>query len=346
MNSMDGITNKTPVILALTIDKARGRERIVIGEEHHVRRRLEGHDSDVLYDMERPLGELLFSHEKQLDKDWNAEVIFPLKKALTSTQGRREYEVSAWEFLQEKEKSHDPICMFAAYQCRRWYGENRTVLGAEKSSNQFECRAMALTRSFKKILWGEEKNYSVDQVMERMEQYTRINGDEKDTQARVWYPGKRRNAEYLIVEDSFVPAIWYYLNHLRDWGLCFCKCDNCGRIFLAPSKHYSLCSEDCRKEKSRQNKREFDARARENKYDLDYRNAYQRMHSRLKSLRKTEGISQMRMEQVEAGLRSFCSAAVQRKKKIKTTEDYKAFVDWLFEQERNFEKLCEGRGEK
>ena len=53
----------------------------------------------------------------------------------------------------------------------------------------------------------------------------------------------------------------------------------------------------------------------------------------------------LRKERVETGLRSFCSAAVQRKKKIKTPEDYKAFVDWLFEQERVFEKLCEEMGE-
>lgn len=340
---MNGIANKMPVIFAMTIDKAHGRERIVIGEEYQVRRRIENRGGDVLYDAERPLGEFLFSHEEQLDKDWNAEVIFPLRKALSTAVGRKEHETSAWEFLEEKEKSLDPICIFTAHQCGRWYGENHTILGAEKSAEQFERRAMGLTRSFKKILWEEKRNYSVDQVMERMEQYTRINGDEKDTRAQVWYPGKRRNAEYLIVEDSFVPAIWYYLNHLRDWGLCFCKCCVCGKIFLASSRHYSLCGENCRKEKSRQNKREFDARARENKYDVDYKNTYQRMRNRLNGLRKTESVSQFQMEQAENGLGSFCSAAVQRKKKIKTPEDYKAFVDWLFEQERVFEKLCENR---
>lgn len=338
---MGGNTNKTPAILALTLDKARGRERIVIGEECQVRRQIENRGGEVIYDAEWPLGEFLFSHEKQLDKDWNAEVIFPLRKALSTAVGRKEHETSAWEYLAEKVKFNDPICIFTAHQCRSWYGENNTILGSEKSAEQFEHLTMGLTRSFKKILWGEEKNYSVDQVMERMEQYTRINGDEKDTQARIWYPGKRRNAEYLIVENSFVPAIWYYLNHLRDWELCFCKCCVCGKIFLAPSRHYSLCSEACRKEKNRQNKREFDARARANKYDVDYKNAYQRMHNRMNSLWKTDGFSKKQLEQVEAGLKAFCAAAVQKKKIIKTPEEYKAFVDWLFEQERAFEKLCE-----
>lgn len=338
---MDCITNKKPVVMALKLDKMRGRERIIIGEEYHVRRCVEGRDSDVLYNMERPLGEFLFSHEKQLDKEWNAEVIFPLKKAIISVRGRKENEATARKFLRGKEDSYDPIDVFTAYQCCRWYEESCTTLGNERSGERFEQRIMGLTRSFKKILWGEEKNYSVDQVMARMEQYAKVNSNENDTKACIWYPGKRRDAEYLIVEDSYVPAIWYYLNHLRDWGLCFCKCDNCGKVFLAPSRHYSLCSEDCRKEKSRQNKREFDARARENKYDIDYRNAYQRMHNWLNRLCKVEGISVERREYVESSFKTFCAEAIQQKKKIKTQADYKAFVNWLFEQERVFEKLCE-----
>ncbi len=66
---------------------------------------------------------------------------------------------------------------------------------------------MGLTRSFKQILWDADKNYSVDQVMERLETYTKIDGVEKDAQARIWYPGRRRNTECLIVEDSYAPVI-------------------------------------------------------------------------------------------------------------------------------------------
>lgn len=344
---MDNALNKQPIIFALALDKLRRCERIVIGEEHQVRRRLDGdRENKVLYDEERSLGEFLFGHEKQLDKNWNIGAIFPLKKALSLPLGRKEYELSAWEFLEEKESSHDPICIFSAYQCRRWYVLNRTMLGAERNSDQFESRIMGLTRSFKQILWGGEKNYSIDQVMECMEEYVRINGDEKDTLARIWYPGRRRNTEYLIIEDSFVPAIWYYLRHLRDWGFCICKCDNCGGTFLAPSKHHSLCSEACKKERSRQNKREFDARARENKYDVDYKNTSQRMRNRLNGLRKKESISEDKLAQIEAMFKAFCSETIQRKKQIKTHEDYKVFVDWLFEQEREFEKLWVETGEQ
>ena len=339
---MDNALNKEPVIFALSLDKVRKCERVIIGEEYQVRRRLEGSiESKVLYDAERPLGEFLFDHEKQLDKDWNLGAIYPLKKALVLSVGYKEYEATAWSFLEEKEEFCDPICIFSAYQCRRWYALNRTMLGAEKNSEQFECQSMGLTRSFKQILWEDEKNYSIDQVMERVEDYVRINGDEKDTKAQTWYPGRRRNAECLIIKDSFIPAIWYYLSRLREWGYCICRCCNCGKIFLATSKHYNLCSEDCRKEKGRQNKREFDARARANKYDMDYKNTSQRMRNRLNGLRKKESISHEQLTQIEAVFKSFRAETIQRKKQIKTHADYNIFVDWLFEQERAFEETCE-----
>ncbi len=58
---MDYAVNKEKVIMALTLDKVRRCERIVIGVEYQVRRRLAGSgNSEVLYDCERPLGELLY----------------------------------------------------------------------------------------------------------------------------------------------------------------------------------------------------------------------------------------------------------------------------------------------
>ena len=65
------------------------------------------------------------------------------------------------------------------------------------------------------------------------------------------------------------------------------------------------------------------------------------MRNRLNGLRKTEGVSESQLDQVEVALKEFCTESIQRKKQIKTQVDYKLFVDWLFEQERVFEKLCE-----
>ena len=198
---------------------------------------------------------------------------------------------------------------------------------------------MGLVRSFKQSIWGNEKKYSVAEIMERMAQYAHIGARTSDMEARIWYPAKRRTAEYLIVENSYFPAIWYYLVHLRDWQLSICRCDVCGNMFLSTSKHFSLCSAACRKVKNRQNKQEFDDRARENKYDVNYKNTTQRMRNKLNKLSKR--VTETQRADLKAAFRSACTSALRQKKLIKNHEDYKAFVDLLFALENQFETLCE-----
>lgn len=328
------------VVMAISLDKAKGKEHIVIGKESCVHYRLNGNvDVEVLYDEEKRLGEFLFIHETHLDKDWNEKAIYPLRRALTSPVGRKKYEDVSWQFLAEKENNHDPVGVFTANCLRKWYADLKKPLGSERSGEQFQECVMGLTRSFKQIIWGEEKRCSIKQILERMERYTGINADARDMQARIWYPGKRRKAEYLIIENSYFPALWYYLVHLRDWQLSICKCDICGNMFLSTSKHFSLCSDACRKAKNRQNKQDFDERARENKYDVDYKNTTQRMRNKMNKL--VENISEAKREALQVAFRTACDSALQRKKLIKNTEDYKAFVDLLFALERQFETLCE-----
>lgn len=328
------------VVMAISLDKAKGKEHIVIGKESCVYYRLNGNvDVEVLYDDEKRLGEFLFIHDLYLDKDWNENVTYPLRRALTSLVGRKNYEEVAWRFLEEKESNHDPVGIFTANCLRKWYADLKMPLGSERTGEQFQERVMGLTRSFKQIIWGEEKKYSIKQILERMERYTGINADTRDMQARIWYPGKQRKAEYLIIENSYFPALWYYLVHLRDWQLSICKCDICGNMFLSTSKHFSLCSDACRKAKNRQNKQEFDERARENKYDVDYKNTTQRMRNKMNKL--IENASVAKREALQVAFRAACDSALQQKKLIKSHEDYKAFVDLLFALERQFETLCE-----
>jgi len=63
------------------------------------------------------------------------------------------------------------------------------------------------------------------------------------------------------------------------------KCPKC--IFLATSQRYELCSDKCRKGQALQNKREFDKRARENNYDLLYKNECQNWRNKINKAKKT-----------------------------------------------------------
>ncbi len=94
----------------------------------------------------------------------------------------------------------------------------------------------------------------------------------EETKLDLWYPDNKRAAECVAAYASLYPIITYYLNRLDDWGLHFRKCKICGRLFLAESLRYELCSDKGRKAQALHNKREFDERARDNNYDLVYKN--------------------------------------------------------------------------
>ena len=127
--------------------------------------------------------------------------------------------------------------------------------------------------------------------------------------------------------------IIYYLNRLREWGLYFRKCKVCGKIFLAPSQRYELCGEKCRKAQALQNKRDFDERARENNYDLLYKNECQSWRNKIKKAEKLPGFPLDRLETMHAAFDAFKKEALTRKKAVKTkTASPKEFSDWLFQQ--------------
>ena len=59
------------VVFALTLDKKRMAERVVIGRSDEARLRLENGGGEVYYDGVRPLGNLLLSFEADKKGEWN-----------------------------------------------------------------------------------------------------------------------------------------------------------------------------------------------------------------------------------------------------------------------------------
>ena len=251
--------NECPIIMALSLDKTRKRERIVIGEEHQVLRRLNNaQEGDVLYDEVRPLGELLFSRDNP----------------------------------------------FA-----RYIGE--------------------LPATFKEIVWNTDRNCYASDILDRLECCADDN-DDMIYEAQLGWFGPQYT-QYLIIKDSFFPALWHYIEHLRDWGFCICKCRNCGKLFLTTSKRFRLCSPSC--------KTAF--HAREKKYDADYKSTRRRLQNSLNKICENKEVSEYQQARLQSTFRSTCKIALRRKKQIETAEDYNAFVDWLACQEEAFNILCE-----
>jgi len=62
------------VVFALTLDRKRLKERIVIGKVDEVRRLLNGGDGEIYHDEIRPLGSLLLTFESNTDGVWNKHI--------------------------------------------------------------------------------------------------------------------------------------------------------------------------------------------------------------------------------------------------------------------------------
>lgn len=75
------------ILLVLTLDRQKKKERILIGEELQIRFRLHGNtDADVLCDVTRPLGTLLAEFEHDPEGEWNRLGLAPLREALHSNR--------------------------------------------------------------------------------------------------------------------------------------------------------------------------------------------------------------------------------------------------------------------
>ena len=132
------------------------------------------------------------------------------------------------------------------------------------------------------------------------------------------------------------------MNRLNDWGFCFRQCKVCGKYFLAKSQRYELCSDKCRKAQALQNKREFDERARENNYDLLYKNECQNWRNKINKSKKTANFPIERLEEMKNAFDLFKEEALQRKKAVKAgTTKPTEFTDWLYQQSNIILKLSE-----
>ena len=60
------------ILIVLTLDRQKMKERILVGEEQQIRFRLQGSpDTDVLCDVTRPLGTFLSAFEHDPNGTWN-----------------------------------------------------------------------------------------------------------------------------------------------------------------------------------------------------------------------------------------------------------------------------------
>lgn len=323
------------IIMVLTLDKQKMKERILIGSDLKIQQRLRGNtQSNLLCDVTRPLGSFLIDFENDTLGDWNQFGISPLRNALNTNRWEQpKLEQSASDFLAQKYLTGNPVSMYAAFRIWNDYLKAREPRDRKTACENFVYKVSQLILSFHEtsLLNLDSETGKAKNVDLTHRYFSDVPSE--DTRLTLWFPDNRRHTECVSVYASFYPLIIYYLNRLNDLGLCFRKCKVCGKYFLAKSQRYELCSEKCKKAQALQNKREFDERARENNYDLLYKNECQNWRNKINKAKKTTGFPATRLDEMMSAFTTFKKEALQRKNAVKEKNaSPKEFTDWLYQQ--------------
>jgi len=148
--------------------------------------------------------------------------------------------------------------------------------------------------------------------------------------------------ETVVTSSSFLPIIFYYTHKIKEWKFVFQQCKICDAHFLSRSRHYELCSDECRKKKAATAKKEFDERTKDDKLEKLHETTYQFWYNRLRKLRKGKTANPEKAAAFKIKFDAFRKEAVKRKTAVKNRKISLAdFSAWLVQQQDYADKLMD-----
>jgi len=281
-------------------------------------------DAEIFYDETRPLGTLFMNYKRDETDGWTGRGFMPLWNALHTNRWKQpELEQTAADFCEEMYQSGDPLSIYTSI--RLWDGYLRARQPRDRDTAA-EVFKLDLTR-----LLSPLSAYSQEKLLDRS-CADAIRQSSEEMKLDIWYPPKT-DMECVTAYSSFLPVFLYYHKRLTEWSLYFRTCKVCGKIFLAKSLKYTICSDKCRKKQNTQAKRDFDARALENEYDHIYKNEAQRLLHYIHRMEKTAECSPEQLSDLKSAYEGFKKEAKKRKSAVKNGQASVAeFRDWILTQ--------------
>jgi hypothetical protein len=325
------------IVFVLTLDRKKLTERIVIARSDEARLRLERGAGDVYFDETHPLGSLLLNFESDGAGEWNKKAAILREsygKAIPLTSARWKLAAPVGEYLRGKYESGEPSAIFAAV---RTWDEYLNCFNLNHGADLLTERLSTLHKPFSVYAdykpWREESAAALSVALR-----------DGESSVELWYPVAKRLIECVAVSASFLPLIAYYLYKIAEWGFVFQQCKVCGKDFLARSRHYELCGDECRQVQALTNKREFDERAKGDKLEQLHENAYNYWYNRLRKLKRGDATDPIKAANVGAAFKEYRKEAVKRKTAMKNGElSFSDFTAWLAEQQNTVDKLMSER---
>ena len=235
-------------------------------------------------------------------------------------------------FLNQKYESGEPSAMFAASRIWEDYLNCFSMNhGADVLGNRLSmlCKPFHIYADYKP--WRKEADAALTNAWR-----------DGESQVELWYPAVKRSFETVVAASSLLPLIFYYLHKIDEWQLVFQKCKVCGKDFLARSRHFELCSDECRKQQAVVAKREFDERAKGDRLEQLDEAAYFYWYNRLRKLRKGKAATPNAAASFKAAFDEYRKEAVRRKGAVKRGESRLAdYADWLAKQQNEADRLMD-----
>jgi hypothetical protein len=336
------------IVFLLTLDKKKMTERVIIGEAGEVRLRLERNIGDVFYDETRKLGRFLFDFESDPGRNWNLNLMDIYEKGFKIRFSRKSIPKAIQpcaDFLRRKYLNGEPSAMFAAINT--WEDYLRCY-SLNNGSDIFQSRAARLCKPFHAF---DERNALWDIKAERALSSALFS---EESQLELWYMIQNKTllrrysskrSECAVADSSLLPIVFYYLTRIEEWGLIFQTCKVCAANFLTTSKHFEICSDECRKAQAVEARRQFDERNKGDKAEAIYENHYQYWYNRLRKLKRNNA-PQEEIVIFTKAFDKFRNGAVKRKAEVKNGKiKLSEFTTWLAAQQDIVDGLVKrGRG--
>lgn len=242
-------------------------ERIIVGNDVEVSKRLRGFEAEVYYDKERMIGAFLRDFDDEADDDWKETMFFLCDafekkydrgwKSNLKGESQKELEEKALQILRMKYDSENPVWMYVALQM--WFQYLRACERKIRKKDVLEV-SNALFNEYERLLYpiyGRTKSEIVTGEKLTSEHalyaWTRHKSG-IDMQVIVSYPSDEINIEYACTLYSLLGIKAYYAEKMSEKDRTIAQCDICGKFFLTSDKRKRLCSEDCEKENAKINR--------------------------------------------------------------------------------------------
>jgi len=148
--------------------------------------------------------------------------------------------------------------------------------------------------------------------------------------------------EYITICDSLLPLEKYYIPKCVAHNHYVIDCKVCKKPFIAPSRRYTLCSDNCRKQARSKNLTTRKETGNTAEVDRICVNASAHWNNRLASMRKSRLYSSEQLEKYIASKKAFQAEKKKQRQELKKGKiSFEELQNWLLLQEQEAQVAME-----